>query len=63
MTASIAVSPRPAMVPGGLGYRLWFGNALPFLVAKLFTGRVRVSGAISFPPRARCCSSAGIAPG
>jgi 1-acyl-sn-glycerol-3-phosphate acyltransferase len=44
MTASIAVSPRPAMVPGGLGYRLWFGNALPFLVAKLFTGRVRVTG-------------------
>ena len=44
MTASIAVPPRPAMVPGGLGHRLWFGNALPFLVAKLFAGRVRVRG-------------------
>ena len=44
MIASIAAPPNPAVVPSGVAHRLWFGNALPFLVAKLFTGRVRVTG-------------------
>ena len=44
MTASMT-----AALPRGLGHRLWFGNALPFLVARLFTGRIRVTGSERVP--------------
>jgi 1-acyl-sn-glycerol-3-phosphate acyltransferase len=45
MTASITAAP-----PSGLGHRLWFGRALPLLVARLFTGRIRVTGGERVPP-------------
>ena len=50
MIARAAVSPlHPAIVPRGVGHRLWFGNALPFLMAKLFAGRVVVTGSEFVP--------------
>ena len=36
-------------VPGGLGHRLWFGNTLPFLVARLFANRIRVTNGERVP--------------
>lgn len=44
-----SIPPCPAKSATSLGQRIWFGHALPFLVAKLFTGRVRVIGSERVP--------------
>ena len=55
MTASISdIDPRRTGLPRaaglhGPGHRFWFGSVLPRLVARLFTGQVRVAGRARVP--------------